>query len=275
VRVIARRVLLDKLPALHPALAGGPLATRGRGTLDARLELNRGRVESGKWQMSARELELLNGKRFDHFTVNGALHRRAGNLMLEFDDLQTTRGARLERSPRLSAELGFEPGTLRVAHVRVESPRVPFMAAELIAGALAPNLAQYVDSLPADWRASAGELRDVKFDSRDRRFAAQIAGAEITRASDQARISRFAADLSIEDGALTMHFDPANAVQLVLPRPTVPGPMARLRPNHSRWKSRAWIARCSPMCGRCWRWKRRCRSSPTCSRGRSSAASSA
>ena len=227
VRVIARRVLLNKLPALHPSLAGGPLATRGRGTLDARLELARGRVESGSFQMSARELQLLGGKRFDHFTVNGTLHRRAGDLLLAFTDLQTTRGSRLERSPRLSAELGFERGSLRVAQVRFESPRIPFMAAELIAGAFALDLEQYADALPAGWRANAGELRDVTFDSRDRQFAARVDGAEFIRDSDQARIDRFAASIRIDDHSLALSFDAASPVQLTLPRPDPDRPLSR------------------------------------------------
>src|SRR5262245_27801761 len=65
-RVIARKVFLDKLP-----LAG----LGGRGTVDATFRLRNGRVQSGQWQASARELEVRGdeSRRFDHLSLNGNL----------------------------------------------------------------------------------------------------------------------------------------------------------------------------------------------------------
>ena len=93
-RVIARRVFLNKLPMLDAT---------GRGTLDATLQLQAGLVSSASWQASARELEIGDDPRarFDHFTVNGKLERDAGDFVLQFADLQLTRDARLERAPKL------------------------------------------------------------------------------------------------------------------------------------------------------------------------------
>ena len=76
-RLIARRVFLDRLPVI---------AARGRGTLDAKLQLQDGLVESASWQASARELEFGDDARarFDHLTVNGKLERDAGDFLLRF-----------------------------------------------------------------------------------------------------------------------------------------------------------------------------------------------
>src|SRR5690349_6141346 len=100
-RVIARRVFLDKLP-LGDANGG----LRGRGTLDAKVALRDGRIAAGSWQASARELGFDDGgPGFDHVTVTGKLSRDGGDVRLELTDLQLTRGARLERAPQLMARL--------------------------------------------------------------------------------------------------------------------------------------------------------------------------
>src|SRR5262245_28257175 len=105
-RVIARRVFLDKLP-LDQLPTGG---LHGRGTIDARLQLHDGRLESGSWQASARELAIDDGgPQFDHLTVNGKLSRDGADLLLDFSDLQLTRGTRLERTPNLATRLTLEP----------------------------------------------------------------------------------------------------------------------------------------------------------------------
>ncbi len=130
-RLIARRVFLEKLPPV----AGVSFTARGRGTVDAKLSLREGRIHDGSWQLSARELRMPRGTRFDHFTVQGRLARVAGGFELEFTDLQLTRGARLDRAPNLTAMVSVERGTLRVSRVTARAERVPFMAAEFLADA--------------------------------------------------------------------------------------------------------------------------------------------
>jgi len=207
-RVIARRVFLDKLP-----LEG----LRGRGTLDAKIALRGGRVDSGSWTASARELDIDGdtGPRFDHLTVSGKLSRDADDVLIELTDLQLTRGARLERAPRIDARLALEPGTTRIARTTVAAGRMPFMAAELVAGVLAPQLAWTLPGSAGGWTATAGELHDLRFDSGERRrhpdawtFSARMNGAELTRAADQARIAQLAAHLQLDPHGLTLDFDP-------------------------------------------------------------------
>jgi hypothetical protein len=222
VRVIARRVFLDKLP-----LEG----LRGRGTLDAKLVLRGGRVDSGSWQASARELGFGDaGPGFDHVTVIGKLGRDAGDVLLELTDLQVTRGARLERAPRLTARLALDPGTTRIARTTVQADRLPFMAGELVAGMLAPQLSSALPATPDGWSATAGELHDLRFDSGERRhdpdawsFSARMTGAELTRPADQVRIAQLGAHLALDARTLTFDFDPHAATSLhrvnVEPRP--------------------------------------------------------
>jgi hypothetical protein len=200
-RLIARRVFLHKLPMLD---------AKGRGTLDATVHLQQGLIKSASWRASARELELgedLHG-RFDHFTVNGKLERNAGDFLLHFADLQLTRGARLERSPKLSARLTIEPGTLRIARTRLTAERVPFMAAEFLTGLFAPQLDGRAPALAAGWTATAGELRALRFDSRDWTFSAHLKGAELLRPADDFRIVDLAARLQYGASELRLTFDP-------------------------------------------------------------------
>ncbi len=217
-RLIARRVLLDKLPG--PATGGAgkapALAARGRGTVDARLTVKAGRVETGQWQLSGREIELQNGFRFDHFTVNGALRRAGDDVLLDFTDLQVTRGARLERTDKFSARIALAPRSVRVAKVTAHADRVPFMAAELIAGTLAPAIHERLGSLPADWAPTAGELRAVSFDSQAATFRAQLSGAELTRAADRSRLSHLHAQLDIGRDVTRIAFSGDDAAQLQL-----------------------------------------------------------
>ncbi len=214
-RLIARRVLLDKL---------GLDVARGRGTLDARLELRKGLIHSAEWQASARELELTTGKRFDHFTVNAVLRRARTDVLLEFNDLQITRGARLERSPRLTARLVFAPHSVRLERVTAQSERVPFMATEFIAGVFAPQLDSHLAQLPEDWSANAGELRDVRFDSQRGSLEARMANVEIARA-DGARVGHLAASLAIGEGRFELAFDPSQSASLWMPGATEPREM--------------------------------------------------
>ena len=81
-----------------------------------------GSCRSASWQASARELEFDDDARtrFDHFTVSGKLERDADDFLLQFADLQLTRGARLERAPNLSARVSVEPGTTRIARTTLQ-----------------------------------------------------------------------------------------------------------------------------------------------------------
>lgn len=207
VRLIARRVLLDKVDAS---------LTHGRGTLDATLVLRAGRIHTGNWQASARDFEFARGSRFDHFTVKGSLKRADDDLLIDFNDLQVTRGARLERAPRLAARVSLAPGSTRVARTSLEADRVPFMAAEFIAALLAPQLEQHLRALPADWSATAGELRAVRLDSAGG-FRAEISGAEITRGPDRARIAQLAATIELQKEELKLRFEPAGKILVWLP----------------------------------------------------------
>jgi hypothetical protein len=209
-RVIARRVFLDRMPLL---------AAKGRGTLDATVRLKNGLIQSASWQASARELELADAAtgRFDHLTVNGELERDAGDFILRFADLQLTRGARLERSPNVVARLSMEPGTTQIARTTLTADRVPFMAAEFIAGLFAPQLDEHRVELPGGWSPTAGVLRTLRFDSQARTLSAQLSGAEFVRASDHARIGPLAARVNMDDDALRIAFDPSEPATLRLP----------------------------------------------------------
>jgi uncharacterized protein YhdP len=210
-RVIARRVFLDKLPMI---------AAKGRGTLDATLRLRNGRIDSAGWQASARELELGESEHshFDHLTVNGSLERDADDFLLKFRDLQLTRGARLERAPQLLARVSLAPGSTRIARTTVAAERVPFMAAEFFAAVFAPGLDDRLPALPGGWTASAGELHDVHFDSGpipgSSTFSAQLTGVDLARDSDHARIAQVAARLQLDEKRLTLTFDPAQGASL-------------------------------------------------------------
>jgi hypothetical protein len=206
-RVIARRVFLDKLPVD---------GLRGRGTIDAKLQLQAGRLQSGSWNASARELAMEDdGPRFDHLTVNGKLSRDGGDLLLDFSDLQLTRGARLERAPNLAARLSLEPGTTRIARTRVRAERLPFMGVELVSGLLAPQLSAALPAPSSEWAPTAGELHDLEFDSGERRkspdawtFSARMNNVELTRAADNARLSQLAAHVRFDARALILDLDP-------------------------------------------------------------------
>ena len=170
------------------------------------------------------------GVRFDHLAFTGSLERDAQDVLLSFNDLQFTRGARLERAPQLSARVVFEPRSLRIARTTVQGEHVPFMAAEFIAGLLAPQLDNGMPALPGGWAPTAGELRALRFDSgarysrddsgarRESRdawtFSADLAGTEITRATDHARLADIAAKLRLDSQGLTIVFDPAHAAVL-------------------------------------------------------------
>ncbi|MEO8064816.1 MAG: DUF3971 domain-containing protein [Pseudomonadota bacterium] len=229
-RLIARRVFLDRL-----SLPG----IRGRGTLDAKLHLKAGRIDSGKWQASARELELneevpSGGEtRFDHLTVNGTLARDAGDVVLDFTDLQLTRGARLERAPNISARLTLAPGSIRIARTTVRADRVPFMATEFIAGVLAGQLSSSLPAAPGGWIPIAGELRALRFDSGARLessaawvFSAQLSGGDFTRPEDNVQVAGLAARVRFDAQQLELIFDPANAVSLRMNPAQEPRPLS-------------------------------------------------
>jgi hypothetical protein len=207
-RVIARRVFLQEMPfaGLH-----------GRGTLDARISLRDGRIDTGSWQASAREIEMQgeDRARFDHVSLNGKLRREANDVLLEFTGFQVTRGSRLERAPALSARLAMAPGRLEVLRTTAQAEKMPLMAAEFIAGVLEPRFGGYLPAVPAQWTASAGELRDLRFDSGSKtdstwNFSAHVSGLDLTRA-DHARLSQLAAQLRLDPREISLRFDPQHA----------------------------------------------------------------
>jgi hypothetical protein len=213
-RFIARRVFLDKLSVT---------GLTGRGTLDARMALKDGRVSSATWQANARELIVNDGTRFDHLTVNGTLSRDADDVLLDLTDLQLTRGARLERAPVLKARLQLD-ADLKIARTTVKAERIPFMAAEFVASLLAPQTSSALPALPGGWMPTAGELRELDFDSGARRTAAdawrlsaRISHAELTRAADHATVGPLTARLQRDADGLTLTFDPATPANLRLP----------------------------------------------------------
>ena len=213
-RFIARRVFLERL-----SVAG----LTGRGTLDARMALKDGRVSSATWQANARELIVNDGTRFDHLTVNGSLSRDADDVLLDLTDLQLTRGARLERAPLLKARLQLDKD-LKIARTTVKAERIPFMAAEFVASLLAPQAARVFPDSPGGWVPTAGELRELEFDSGARRTAvdawrlsARIAHAELTRADDHATVGPLTARLQRDTNGLTLAFDPATPASLRFP----------------------------------------------------------
>jgi hypothetical protein len=217
-RLIARRVFLDKLSFSD---------LRGRGTLDAKLAIRAGRISTGSWQASARELMLSgNGARFDHVSFTGKLGRDRSvdgdaDVLLDVADLQITRGERLERAPKLAARIALAPGTTRVARTRVDADRVPFMAGELLAGLFAPQFA----TADSDWQPVAGQLRDLRFDSRshDRwTLTARLDGADFARTSDRARLTQVAARVALDPRSLELRFDPAAQPQLRMDREREP-----------------------------------------------------
>ncbi|HEU4781266.1 MAG TPA: DUF3971 domain-containing protein [Steroidobacteraceae bacterium] len=210
-RVIARRVFLDKLPLID---------AKGRGTLDASLRLQDGLVQAATWQASAREIEFDDDAhtRFDHFTVNGKLERNAGDFLLQFADLQLTRGARLERAPKLSARVTVTSGTTHIERTTLAAERMPFMAAEFLTRLLAPQLEGQIIGVPGDWVPTGGELRAVRFDSGrkpgDWNFEAELTGADVERTTDRTRISSLAASLQIGARGLSIEFDPATTASV-------------------------------------------------------------
>jgi hypothetical protein len=237
-RFIARRVFLDKLDV--PGL-------RGRGTIDAKLVLQDGRIASGSWEASARELLVNDGTRFDHVTVNGTLARAADDVLLDFTDLQLTRGARLERAPALHARLELEPD-LKIARTTVRAERVPFMAAEFVAGLLAPQTARVFPAVPGGWVPTAGELRAVRFDSGRRRISpeswqlsAQVSRLELTRPADSATVGQLAVNVRRDARGLVLAFDAANTATLRMgamqqPRPVQLAGSLALVPGDGAWR---------------------------------------
>jgi len=213
-RLIARRVFLDKISVI---------AAKGRGTLDARLHLQNGLVQSASWQASARELQFPDDSRtrFDHLTVSGKLERDADDFLLQFADLQLTRGARLERAPNLSARVSVEPGTTRIARTTLSAERLPFMAAELMSRLLESQFEGRTIAFPGGWTPTSGELRSVHFDSRLKgggwSLDARLTGADLERTIDHARIGHVAAHLQLSAGGLALTFDPANTMNLRVP----------------------------------------------------------
>jgi hypothetical protein len=214
-RVIARRVFLERLP-----LAG----LSGRGTIDARLQLRDGLIESGTWQASARDLQINGegGTRFDHATVNGHLSRAARDVLLEFEDLQLTRGARLERAPQLHVRLSLDRASPRVVRMTAEAQRLPFMAGEFFAGILAPYAAYARPAAGAGWMPSDGELRDLRFDSgaAGRRagwsLSARVSGGALARNADQAELTQLQGTVRASARGIALAFDPASRVELKL-----------------------------------------------------------
>ncbi len=211
-RVIARRVFLERLPVAGLA---------GRGTIDAKLQIQDGLLASASWQLSARDMQLNGdgGTRFDHATVSGRMSRESQDLLLQFEDLQLTRGARLERAPMLSARMQIDSDSLQVTRTTVQAERLPFMATEFFAGLLAPQLETATLAATDVWTPTAGMLRDVRFDSGPRgraawTFSARVAGGALSRAADLAQLAQLQGAVRADPRGLTLAFDPGNSVAL-------------------------------------------------------------
>ena len=251
-RLIARRVFLDKLPAS---------ALNGRGTIDATFSLRDGRVDSGRWQASARDLELRSDehRRFDHVSLDGKLAREANELLLDFTDLQLTRGARLERAPALHVRVALLAGTTQIERSTLRAERLPYMAAELITAIFPSQPGNLLADTAGDWRPTAGELRDVSFDSGERRdpdawqFSARAANLELTRQADGARLEQLAAQIHCDARELSLRFDPSQGVVLHAGRTSesrpliLSGEVARtLTGAPSLWRFEAFSAASGP-----------------------------
>lgn len=217
-RLIARRVFLEKIPLID---------AKGRGTLDAKLHLDGGLIQSASWQASARDVEFADDARtrFDHLTVDGKLDRDADDFLLRFADMQLTRGALLERAPSLTARVSVEPGTTHIARTTLNAERLPFMAAEFMTRLLAPQLEDQVIAFPGGWTPIGGELRNVQFDSRANAegwsFSAQVTDADLERA-DHARVNQITAQLQLNPSEFALTFDPANTLSLHVPGARAP-----------------------------------------------------
>ncbi len=208
-RVIARRIFLDKI-----SRAG----VKGRGTLDAKLQVRNGRLESATWLASAREIALEDGPQFDHLTFKGRLSRAASDFVFDFDDLQLTRDSRLERASTLGARIALEPGALRIARTTLRAERLPFMAGELFA-ALAASRLESMAGLLGPWTVVAGELHEVSFDSGAPgsaarwTFSARVSGAELAR-PDHAGLAQLAARVRADADEVALEFDPVLPAEL-------------------------------------------------------------
>ena len=204
-RVIARRVFLDRL---------GVDGLDGRGTLDAKLLLKNGRIDSAHWQASARELAVGGdeGSRFDHLTVTGKLERDRDEMRVTLGDLQISRGAELDRVPSIAARLSLAPGTLRLERTRVFAERLPFMSAQLLL-----NLVE--GARPGTWTASQGELHSLEVDSGEPGAEgawtadARVTGLALIR-PDRLAIERLAGRFHASPRAVAFDFDPASPVAL-------------------------------------------------------------
>ena len=132
--------------------------------------------------------------RFDHVTVNGKLERDAGDFLLQFADLQLTRGARLERAPQL---VGARQRRARHDAHRAHDVqrRARAVHGGRIHGAACSRRSSTdrVLALPgrldADRRrASRRALRFARCNAGGWSLDAELAGAELERAADHARI---------------------------------------------------------------------------------------
>ncbi|HET7809015.1 MAG TPA: hypothetical protein VFL16_00390 [Steroidobacteraceae bacterium] len=212
-RFIARRVFLDRLP-----VAG----LNGRGTLDATVRLRDGRVETAHWQGTAREVQVAapfpDGARFDHITANGKLARVAGDLRLEFSDLQFTRGAELQRAHGVEARLRLASNAVRVEQFSAHADKVPFLAAQFFAGLIQardPAAAAHAGA----WTPLAGEFTQVRFESGahgEWSLDARLGAGEARRNADQARLAGLAGEVHRDARGYSLRFDPGSPVRLVL-----------------------------------------------------------
>jgi hypothetical protein len=117
-----------------------------------------------------------------HFTVNGKLERdAAATSSLRFADAAAhARRATAARAPPLIARLQIDAGTTRIARTTLSADRVPFMAAEFMAGLVAPQLAERIAAFPADWNPVARRIAVAALrDSRGSSFSAVVSGGRI------------------------------------------------------------------------------------------------
>ena len=131
--------------------------------------LRDGRVESGSWQASARELELHGDERRALRSRERERHAGARGARLAARLHRSAAHARCASGTRAGAAAAAGAASRarsQIARTTVRAERLPFMAAEFIAGAAcAAARATRWPTVPGGWPPTAGVLRDVNFDS--------------------------------------------------------------------------------------------------------------
>ena len=100
---------------------------------------------------------------------SGKLARDGHDVLLDFTDLQLTRGARLERAPALNVRLSLEPGSVaHRAHHACGPNACRSWPPSSSSGLLAPQVDAALPAAPGDWLPTAGVVarRELRFRRR-------------------------------------------------------------------------------------------------------------